>query len=141
MLRISGIPKGVREDSGKTMGLFSFLLIRALSLSLIATNCSRCTSWSAEMAAAALVPDNTIHRGKDFRVSPPTSAIEQQGENQSPKPLGVQKLSHNSGQKPQSRGNCVPHSEGTFAQWSMQPSCPEGHSGSSFFVRWPCCLD
>ncbi|OBS80792.1 hypothetical protein A6R68_21012 [Neotoma lepida] len=36
---------------------------------LIATKCSRCTPWSAEMATAAVVPDNTIHRGKDFWVT------------------------------------------------------------------------
>lgn len=58
------------------------------------------------MATAVVVPDNKIHRGKDFRDSPSASAAEQQGENQGPKPLGVQKCSHSSGQSPWT-GQCV----------------------------------
>lgn len=74
------------------------------------------------MATAVVVPNNKIHRGKDFWDSPPASAAEQQGEKQGPKPLGVQKCSHNSGQSPWS-GQCVTaHSEGAFAQWSVKPS-------------------
>lgn len=73
------------------------------------------------MATAVVVPDNKIHRVKDFWDSPSASAAEQQGENQGPKPLGVQKCSHSSGQ----------------SLWAGQCAVIAQVTGV-LFARWPC---